>query len=358
MSLFFNLPSRMEDLALFTRHMAGAMQARAPLPQILRAYVRDAERSPLTKALPKMADRIESGVELSAVLEEYPRIFPSSYRRLVRLGEQGRSLAGVMSRLADQLEDGLKTYEYLRRVAIYPLIVLIVLFLNVSFLLTKILPKFADIYTQLGADPLLLRSVRLFSVLRPQAFSQLVLELFGLLLLIPILFLIAALFGLRVNGVVYGRFALQLPLIGAVLRRAETARFTGHLALLLENRIPLAEALGLMADASENLYVRAVIQDFHARYQRGERLSELMAAQPLFPATVTTIVAAAEDQGGLGEALHALGRFYAERTAAGLTIVREVFEPIVLILIGLLVGFVLISLYWPLFSIVKIMPAE
>ena len=218
MALFFNLPSRMEDLALFTRHLAGAMQARAPLPEILRAYVQDAERGPLTAALPKIAERLEAGVELSTALEEYPRIFPASYRRLVRLGEQGRSLAGVMTRLADQLEDGLKTYEYFRRAAIYPLVVLIVLFLNVCFLVAKIVPRMVEICAQLGTS--MGADLGFFGQVSLSPFSRHLMEAFGLLLLVPILFLLATLFGLRVRGVGYGRLALQMPLIGAVLRRA------------------------------------------------------------------------------------------------------------------------------------------
>jgi type II secretory pathway component PulF len=177
------------------------------------------------------------------------------------------------------------------------------------------------------------------------------LAVFALVLLIPIVFLIGAAMGLRVKGFGYGRLQLQLPLVGPVLRRAETARFANLLALLLENRLPLAESLGLLADSSENAYVRMAIQDFHRRYESGERLSELIATQPLFPASMAAMIASAEDQGRLAETLKGLGRFYAERTSHGLMVLREVFEPIMLLLIGLFVGLVLLSLYGGMFEI-------
>lgn len=346
MAGLFRLPSRMEDLALFTRHVAGAMNARAPLPEILRAYASDSENGELSKTVRLMADRVESGVELSAAMEEHPKAFSAAYRRLVHLGEQGRTLGGVMNQLADSLEEGLKTYEYFRRAAIYPLLILILLFLDACFVLIFITPKFEDMFRMLGGH--------IPGVIGSTEMMRYALWAFGLVLLAPVVFLIGTVLGLRVKFFSYGRLALQLPLVGPVMRRAETARFAHHLALLLGNRIPLAESLGLMADASENSYVRDAVLDFHRRYQEGERLSDMMATQPLFPASMATMIASAEDQGGLAETLRALGRFYTERTAHGLTVLREVFEPIMLLLIGLLVALLLLTLYAPLFEIPKL----
>ncbi|MCX7017138.1 MAG: type II secretion system F family protein [Candidatus Sumerlaeota bacterium] len=349
MPSLFRTPAQTEDLALFTRHLAGAMQARAPLPVILRAFVVESEQGAVRRAVGAMADRVESGVALSAAMEEHPAVFPAAYRRLVRLGEQGRALGGVMTHLADSLEESLKTYEYFRRAAIYPALILILLFLDICFVMYKIVPKFADIYAQLGSTLSASTNalVTMFSGLQALSF-------FALVLLIPILFSLGAAMGLRVNGFGYGRMMLSLPLVGPVMRRAETARFANNLALLLENRVPLAEALGLLADSSENSYVRLAIQDLHYRFQSGERLSDLIATQPLFPATMAAMIASAEDQGRLAETLTSLGRFYAQRTSHGLTVLREVFEPVMLLLIGLFIAFTLVSFYMPLFSIPKL----
>jgi type II secretory pathway component PulF len=353
MPAIFKTPNRMEDLALFTRHVAGAMNARAPLPEMLRAYARESEGGKLSKAAAHAAERVESGVELSVALEDYPRVFPAAYRRLVRLGEQGRALGGVMAQLADSLEEGLKTYEYFRRAAIYPLIILILLFLDVCFLFTFITPKFQDMYTQLGSSATsvygsgAMQAASLLSLFNPR---NLVIA-FGVVLLLPILFLIASVTGLKLRGVGYGRMLLELPLVGTVMRRAETARFANNLSLLLRNHIPLSEALGLLADSSANTYVRAAIQNFAQRFEFGERLSDLVATQPLFPPSMAVMIASAEDQGGLVETLQGLGRFYTERTAHGLTVIREVFEPIMLLLIGLLVALIMLSVYLPIFTI-------
>jgi type II secretory pathway component PulF len=343
----FSVPRRMEDLALFTRHAAGAMQARAPLPDILRAFAADSESGALSRAVEDMADQVESGVALSEAMEKHTRVFPAPYRRLVALGEQGKTLGGVMSQLAGTLEEGLKTYEQFRRVAIYPLLVLVLLFLDVCFIMTMIVPKFVDIFSQLGADRLPVASEGLINLFASNGLFL----IFSLAILVPIIFLIGAAMGLRMRAFGYGRFQLNLPLIGPVLRRAETARFANNLALLLDNRLPLGEALGLLVDASDNSYVRAAVQDFHNRFQSGERLSDLVSGQPLFPAGMAAMIASAEDQGGLAETLRGMGRFYSERTSHGLMVLREVFEPLMLLLIGLFVAFILLALYSPLFAV-------
>jgi MSHA biogenesis protein MshG len=349
MTALFSMSNRMEDLALFTRHVAGAMNARAPLPDILRAFARDSEGGAVARAVDEISGRVETGAELSAAMDDHPSIFPSAYRRLVRLGEQGKTLGGVMKQLADSLDDSLKTYEYFRRAAIYPLFVIILLFADLCFLLVVIVPKLEAIFEQLGAQlPMLTEGLIRWSQ------NRTVFDLFVLVLLIPTLFLAATVFGLRIKGVGYGRFYLQLPLIGTVLRRFETARFANNLALLLDNRVPMSEALGLLADSSENTYVRAAIDDLRRRYTQGEKLSELIAAQPLFPASMAAMMASAEDRGGLADTLRGLGKFYSERASYGLTVMREVFEPLMLLLIGVLVGAIMLSLYSPLFNIPRL----
>lgn len=339
----FRAGRRMEDLALFTRHVAGAMNARAPLLVILRAYVRECEGGALTRAIKAVADRVEGGLEFSAALDEHPKAFPSAYRRLVRLGEQGRTLGGVMTSLADSLDQNLRTYESFRRAAVYPVVVLIVLFVTVSWNLVTVMPKFQAMFDELGFD----MAGPFGSIDTMRA----VLVGLNLLLLFALLFLLAISFGMRVRGFNYGRMQLQIPLIGPVLRKAETARFATYLALLLENRVPLADALGLLSDASDNSYIQATVQDFVERYQRGEPLSDLLSSQPVFPASMAAMVAVAENQGGLADTLRSLGGFYADRTTHDLAVLREFYEPVMLVLAGLIVIMVLFGTYMPLFQL-------
>lgn len=344
----FRTPRRMEDLALFSRHLAGALGARVPLPDVLRAFMRDSEGD-LSDAIGDLADGVEQGQPLSQAMERHPGVFAAPYRRLVRLGEQGRTLPGMMRQTADRFEDGLKIYEQFRRAAAYPLIVLMVLLTITTFLTTKILPKYEDIFQQIGfpIDDMF------FNFFHFGTRNTLV--VINVLLLIPCLYLLAALLGLRVWGWGPGRLALSIPVIGPIMRMSESANFASYLSLLLEHRVPLVEALGLISDASENSYVRAAIDDFRHRYENGEKLGAIVEQQPLMPAGMAVMIAAAEDQGELAVTLEHLGRFYRDRTTHGLLVMREIMEPIILILIGLFVTFVAMLFYFPIFQMPKIM---
>jgi type IV pilus assembly protein PilC len=215
--------------------------------------------------------------------------------------------------------------------------------LDVCSITITITPKLKAITNELGGT--------LAFTLTSMNTMSMPLLLFGTAIGIPIVFLIASMMGLRIKGFGSGRMALQVPLIGPVLRRAETARFASHLSLLLRNHIPLAECLGLISESSENSYLRAAINDFHQRYQSGEKLGGLVPSQPLFPTSMAARITTAEDQGALSDTLESLGQYYRERTSHGLTILMEIFEPIMLILIGLLVSLILLSVYLPLFNI-------
>ncbi|MEN6625712.1 MAG: type II secretion system F family protein [Candidatus Sumerlaeia bacterium] len=344
----FRTPRRMEDLALFSRHLAGALTARVPLPDVLRAFMRDSEDGALGKAIGDVADDVEQGKALSEAMERHPEVFAAPYRKLVRLGEQGHSLPGIMRDTADRFEDGLRVYEQFRRSAAYPLIILMVLFSVCTFLTIKILPKWQDIFMQLGF-PMEKMFAHIFSLDAKNTLFAI-----NILLLIPCLYLLAALLGLRVWGWGPGRMALSLPVIGPIMRLAESANFASYLSLLLEHRVPLPEALGLIAEASENTYVRDAILEFRSRYEQGEKLGRIVEDQPLLPAGMAVMIAAAEDQGELALTLEHLGRFYRDRTTHGLLVMREILEPILLILIGLFVTFVAILFYFPIFQIPKL----
>lgn len=190
----FRTPRRMEDLALFSRHLAGALTARVPLPDVLRAFMRDSEDGALGKAIGDVADDVEQGKALSEAMERHPEVFAAPYRKLVRLGEQGHSLPGIMRDTADRFEDGLRVYEQFRRSAAYPLIILMVLFSVCTFLTIKILPKWQDIFMQLGF-PMEKMFAHIFSLDAKNTLFAI-----NILLLIPCLYLLAALLGLRVWG--------------------------------------------------------------------------------------------------------------------------------------------------------------
>lgn len=348
--------SRLEDLTLFTRHIAGAMEARVPLPDVLRAFVADNEDCALTLAAAKMVESVELGTPLSVAMENHPAVFPAAYRRTVKLGEQSRSLGGMMSRLADNIEEALRMQEYLRRAGAYPLFLLLLLSGVCSFIATIIVPKMQDIMAQMGQDA----HTGAFTQGAQQwlftgQVAQIAILALSVLMLIPIGYLLTVVFGIRFKYSGYGRFSLSLPFFGPVLRRFETARFASNLSLLLRNGIPMTEALGLLQDSSDNRYVCDAIADLKVRYEQGEKLGDLFSRQPLFPASMAVMIGSAEDKGALVDTLDTLAAFYTERAKNGLTVMRELLEPFLVFAIGIILALIIVSVYIPIFSIPNMM---
>lgn len=343
MRFWIRTPQRMEDLSLFARHVAGAVEARTPMPECLAAFVADSEGGGVYRAVKRMIPKVSSGVPLWEAMSSESGVFPGFVVGMVRVGEQGGILATLMNRLADTVDAALEIFEHTRRLAVYPLVLLSLLAVIVGFIFTTILPKFVDIYIRLGAGlpgPTLM-------IVRHHSHIMLA-------LLVPLVLIVLSLMGLSFTGVSGGRFVLSLPFIGPLLRRAETARFASTLGLLLEQRIPLPEALAMLKETSPNGYVRRAMEVFEERAANGESLSVMVSTLPIYPAGMAIMLAAAEDQGNLAYTLVKLGDHYAKRARHGIGVLREGIEPLMMVFAGLFVGIIVISLYLPLFNIVKV----
>lgn len=332
-----------ENLVLFTRYLAGAMRTRTPLPEILAAYQLEYPGMLFNKTVADIQHHVEQGEKLSEVLGRHEMVFPAFYRRMVALGERSQSLAPMMTQTADRMESVLKVYERMKELLIYPLIVLVLLITMFGFMTSRVWPEMAGIYNTLGAE---LPSVTI------KAFTP-----FGVFfwMILVFIFLIVMLLGSRLwlflRSSSASRFLLNLPFLGPVLRNAEIARLSSYLALMLEHRVPLANALALLIDASDSRYVREAVADLHQKFESGRPLSELIAEQPLFPPGIAVMIAHAEDQGGLTQTMHELARFYQDRAHAGIHQLYEVIAPLSIAIVGILLAVGVIGIYMPLFNI-------
>lgn len=329
-----------QDLAVFTRHLAGAMAAKAPLAEVVSTFEAEADTRVMRRAVRDVALKLQSGAALSEALEAHKNVFPASYISVIRMGEESETLPKVVSHLATSMEEGILLYENFRRATIYPTILLAILFLFVAFVTAKLMPRIQDISMQLSID---MPGQSLMPSVMPLAIIT--------LLLVCLLWVLGAGAGLTWNSFRYGKWILSVPLVGAALRLAETSRFVRHLGLMLESRIPISEAVGLLADSSNNGYVREALRDFEQRLSRGEPLKEVLASEPLFPPALSALVGSAQERGQLTETLEALSTFYRERARHALQVIREFFEPILLLLVGLIVIWIALTLYIPIVTL-------
>lgn len=336
---------RMMDLAMFTRHVAGAMAARAPLAEVVAGYAEEADTRRMQLALTSIVPRLQAGVPLSEAMAGEPGTFPESYRAILYLGERSDTLPSVMNGLAQSLEEAVINRESFRRAAIYPTIILTLLLFMSGFFTVMLVPKVTDIWLQLGGG------LDTNAVLNPWLLYQQRLVL--TLLLVAVLWLYAAGAGIRWSRERAGRWLMMMPLIGAAIRHAETSNFMRHLGLMLGSRVPLSEALTLLADSSSNGHARDAFLEFRDRVEKGEDIRSAIGSVTFFPASVAVLIGSAQERGNLEETLLQLASFYRERTQHSLRLAREFFEPIMLLLTGVIIGWTALVIYTPFLRIAE-----
>lgn len=336
-------------LVAFTRNLAVMLNARLPLVQALRTVAGQCKNQRLAQVLDEVRKSVHGGRSLSASLAQHEGVFPPLYVQLTRMGEVAGILDTVLLRLADHAE---KTAALRRKIGlalIYPGVILAVALGATVFLLTTIVPTFAEMFAEFGAalpGPTQV-ILSLSAAVTTHAFAVLV----GLLLLI-----LGTMALLRIPQVRYAwdRYKLRLPLIGSLLRRSLMARFCRTLGTLLESGVQLVDGLMLLGQAMGNRYLEQEIGMILKRVRRGSGLYHpLKERTQLFPALVIQMVAVGEETAELDTMLVHAATHYEKEVDGLVESLSSIIEPVLIVFIGLLLGGILIAMYLPMFEMMN-----
>lgn len=330
----------------FTRSLAVMVSARIPVVEALETAARQVEHTALQTTLAGVAERVRSGDSLSLALAQHPEIFSVLYVHLVRVGEVAGLLDQMLLRLAAYLENEQVLRRRLRLAIAYPAVVLAVTVGATAFLLAVIIPTFAEMFADFGAElpAPTLAVIAASDFLRRYA---LVLALFGIVLV----FLVRRVLATDKGAVRWDQFKLRVPVIGTLYRKALTARFCSTLGTLVSSGVPLTEALDVTAGAVNNRVVERVVREMKRRVTRGSSLAGPLETASVFPPMVVQMVAVGEETARLGEMLaHVAGHFETEVDTA-VDALTSVIEPVMIVLLGIVLGAILISIYLPMFDL-------
>lgn len=334
-------------LADFLNELATLSQAGVPLVNALEMATGETRRGPLQRAIGPIRAEVAAGTPLSRALAGHPRLFDPLTCAMVRAGEQASAVATLLERAARHHERAAMMRQQLQRALTYPLIILLVAIAVSTALIALVVPRFESMLIGLGTElPALTRElIDLADWLRG-----------GGWLLIPVM-LGTALTGLalatRVDRLRRGRdrCLLRLPLVGPLLQRLLTARFARTLGIMIEAGVPLAEALPAIGRAMGNLAYEEAIEAVGAALQDGQRLETALRRTGRFPPVMCRMVAVGEESGQLEAMLLRI----AEREEAGADqaarALGTAMEPLVMILLGLLIGGLVLALYLPVFRL-------
>lgn len=337
---------KLKDIAIMLRQMATMIGAGLSLIRALSTLTEQTENPTLRGILNTVRTDVETGLSLSAGLAKHPLVFPPLMINMVKAGETGGFLDQTLLNLAKNFEDEVKLNAKVKSAMTYPVVVLVVAILASVGMLLFIVPVFAGIFDSLGGD-------------LPWA-TQILVDMSNFLKVavwpLLVLVVIAIVWWGRIKNNKSVRekvdpLKLKMPVFGALTQKIAVARFTRNLGAMLRAGVPVLQALEIVGEASGNYVVEKATQDIINNVRRGKGLTAPLAEHPIFPPMVVQMIAIGEDTGAMDVMLEKIAEFYDAEVEATTEQLTSLIEPLMILLIGGIVGGMVIALYMPVFSV-------
>ena len=340
---------KMKDVAVFSRQFAVMINSGLSLIRALAILAEQTENKELARVVGEVRLDVERGVSLSAAISKHPKVFSRLYIAMVRSGEVGGVLDAVLMRLADTIEKQVELRRKVKSAMTYPVVALSICILISAAMLLFIVPQFKAIYTDLGGElPLPTRVLISLSDMLKSYF------------VIVFLLVGAAVYAFRrwikteQGRIKFDAFKLRMPVMGLLVRKTALARFSRTLAALTRSGVGILEALDIVAETAGNETVAIALRDTQSAVKRGDTLARPLEQHEVFPAMVTQMIAVGEETGALDEMLDKIADFYDQEVTATVDALTSLIEPLMIVVMGTIVGGMIISLYLPMFNIIKL----
>jgi type IV pilus assembly protein PilC len=347
MPAFMDKPNT-RDVSLFSRQFATVINAGLPVVQSLNILSKQADKQGMKAALGKIRTDVETGMPLSDSMSKHPSIFNKLYIYLVKAGEVSGNLDGILERVAAYQEKQQALKGKIRSAMTYPVVVMVIATAVTWFLLTGIVPQFAQILDQLGGDlPIITRVlVAISDFLQTRWY-----------IVLGVAF--AAIGGLIMyyrtkNGRhVIDRLILRTPIFGPLVQKSSIASFTSTFGLLLKSGVNIVEAIEITKGTAGNVIVEDVLSETKEAVQRGEQVSVTLAKYPyVFPPLVSSMIAIGEETGAVDGMLDKIASFYEREVDEAVDALTAALEPAMIVVLGGIVGFIVAGMFLPMFAII------
>jgi len=340
------VPSK--NLAIFTRQFSVMIDAGLPLVQCLDILGRQEAHKGFSQVILATRSEVEGGASLADAMRRHPKAFDTLYVNMVAAGEAGGILDTILKRLAVYIEKNVKLQGQVKAAMIYPAAVMTIAGLVVAVILWKVIPTFAELFAGLGAElPLPTRVVIWASNTFVKALPFMVAGVIG------------GVFSLRAFYATYGgrrtvdRIMLKLPILGMILRKIGVARFCRTLSTLMASGVPILDGLEITARTAGNSVLEDAIMVTRQSIERGETVSVPLEKTKVFPAMVTQMISVGETTGALDAMLSKIADFYEEEVDTAVAGLMTLLEPVMIAILGTIVGGIVISMYMPIFKLIE-----
>ncbi len=336
-----------KDITLFTRQLSTMMKAGVPLLQSFDIVGKGHANPAVAKLLMDIRGDVETGTSLNQAFRKYPLYFDALFCNLVGAGEQAGILEDLLNRLAIYKEKTLAIKGKIKSALTYPIVILCVAFIVTSVIMIWVVPAFAEVFKSFGAA---LPAPTLFVMALSDFFVKYWYLIFGGTFGSVYFFFQAWQRNIQMQRFM-DRILLQAPVFGSVIRKATIARWTRTLATMFSAGVPLVEALDSVGGASGNaVYLDATIK-IQTEVTTGTSLTVAMQNANVFPPMVTQMVAIGEESGALDAMLGKVADFYEAEVDDAVAALSSMMEPIIMVVLGVLIGGLVVSLYLPIFKL-------
>jgi len=336
----------MKDLAIMSRQMATMINAGLSLLRALNILAEQTESKPLAKVLFQVRSDVEAGSSLSASMGRHPTVFPPLMINMIKAGEVGGFLDQVLVSVAENYESEVKLRSKIKSAMTYPVVVFAMAILATAGMLLFIVPVFAGMFASLGGElPLPTRILVTMSDIMK--------------ILAPILLVVGIIFGVwwrkhKNDEAVRNRLdplKLKVPIFGSLFRKVAVARFTRNFGTMIHAGVPILQALDIVGETSGNMVVERAAKAVRDSVRSGQSLAAPLNDHPVFPPMVVQMITVGEDTGALDEMLKKIAEFYDQEVEATTEQLTSLIEPLMIAILGTIVGSMIIALYMPIFSI-------
>lgn len=335
-----------KDVVIFTRQLATMIDAGLPLVQCLDILGNQTENKTLSKIVNQVRSDVESGSTFAESLKKHPKVFDNLFVNMVAAGEAGGILDTILQRLATYMEKLNRIKKQIKSAMIYPSVILFVAVAVVALLMVIVVPMLAEMFASMGQLlPLPTRIVI--------AISNFLKSWGGLILAGS---LVGIFFGLKqwrkteVGLRTTDAIGLKLPVMGTLIQRVAVAKFTRTLGTLLSSGVPILEGLLIVSRTAGNKIIEEGVMATRQSVSEGKTLAEPLAAAKVFPPMVVQMISVGEATGALDNMLNKIADFYDEEVDSAVAALTSMLEPMLMIFLGVTVGFVIVAMYMPIFQ--------
>jgi type IV pilus assembly protein PilC len=337
---------KVKSLAIFAKQMATLTKAGLPLMRTLSILIEQTEDKTLQAALVTVQADVEAGNSFSAALAKQPQVFPPLAINLVRVGETGGFLADSLQSIAKTYESESQLQDKIRSATTYPVIVLIIALVAVIGMVTFIVPIFENMFKSLGGE-------------LPLPTQILVNISHNMVWILPVLIVVIAaiwVWWIRNRHTEATRrfidpIKLKMPIFGKLVTKIAVARFARNLSMMLDAGVPLLQALSIVGQASNNWAIEDAVVKIQESVRQGKSFAAPLAKAGVFPSMVPQMVSVGEESGTLSEMLASIADFYEQEVEAATEQLTSTIEPVLIVIMGVIIGGMVLALYMPIFSI-------